>query len=113
MSVIDQIKSGKAGVKTDLLPGGSIRISARVETNEAIEHFQRIAEEAIAEAESSGRQVRKHLSSRRSGYDTVVIGPPRQSLATRAPSFCPAPLPSPDRLRHFRSRFLRRQRSRT
>ncbi len=54
MSVIDQIKNGKANVKTNLLPDGSLRISA-LETIEAMEHFQWIAEEAIGAAQLSGR----------------------------------------------------------
>jgi hypothetical protein len=54
MSVIDQIKNGKANVKTNLLPDGSIRISA-LETIEAMEHLQWIAEEAIGAAQLSGR----------------------------------------------------------
>jgi hypothetical protein len=44
----------KANVKTNLLPDGSIRISA-LETIEAMEHLQWIAEEAIGAAQLSGR----------------------------------------------------------
>jgi hypothetical protein len=75
MSVIDQIKNGKANVKADLLADGSIRISPLDQTTEAWEHFQRIAEQAIGEAMLSGRHVLPHPSGRRNGYDSVVIGP--------------------------------------
>jgi hypothetical protein len=54
-----------------------MRISPLDSSNASYDHFQLVADDAIAEAEAEGREVITHTSSRdsRAGYDSVEIGP--------------------------------------
>jgi hypothetical protein len=77
MSIVEGILRGDEKVSVLRGESGSMRISPLDTSNAPYDHFQIVADDAIAEAEAEGRDVKPHTSSRDSlpGYDFVDIGP--------------------------------------
>jgi hypothetical protein len=75
MSMLERIERDEANVVVERLSGGALKISPMGHSDNSLNHFQFVAEQAITEAYATGRQVVPHKSGSRGGYDVVVIGP--------------------------------------